>query len=115
MFRSDARVLPFGQVPVLAYFSVLLRVMQTRAFDFEDHVIFVSPLPHPPVFVVARTICDLLTQNLAVVLAPCAVWPNSKDESPIIRMRQSPQRNPRESEFWECEVQQLTVGSIVKP
>lgn len=94
MFRSDARVLPFGQVPVLAYFSVLLLVMHTRALDFVDHEILVSPLPHPPDFVVARTICDLLMQNLVVELAPRAGWANIKVENPKIRMRNRPQMSP---------------------
>ena len=68
--RREARVLPLGQVPVFAYFKVLVAVTQTTALDLVFHMTLVSPLPQPSDFVRPNTTCDRLTQNFAVVVAP---------------------------------------------
>jgi hypothetical protein len=70
--RREARVLPLGQVPVFAYFKVLVPVTQKIALDRVLHVALVSPLPQPPVLVRPNTSCDRLMQIFVVVVAPWA-------------------------------------------
>ena len=90
-FRNDARVLPFGHAPDFAYFKVFVLVTQTTAFDLVDQIIFVSPLAQPPDLVVAKMICDLLTQNRLVVDAPRTGPPNREIRSPVKKRRKKAQ------------------------
>ena len=113
--RREARVVPLGHIPVLAYFKVFVPVMQITALDLVFHATLVSPLPQPSDFVRPNTASDRLTQNFVVVVAPWAALLNAALKTPRMRQKQKLQKAPRAMEGSREEKCFWLAGSMVEP